>query len=157
MPEDPLAPLASSRPVLRAVARTVVPEAVGLEEEDWRAFESIVGDALRDRPAGLLRRLRVLLGVIRWLPMLRWGRPFPELSADARRRFLAALQKAPLVRVRQGFWGLRTLCYMGYYGREAVHAEIGYDARLRGRRDHDAPTRGRGRGEVLAGTPGERT
>ena len=153
MPEDPLAPLDSRRPVLRAVARTVVPEATALEEEGWRDFEAILGEALRDRPAELLRQLRLLLGVVHWLPVLRWGRPFPELQVDARRRFLAALQEAPIQRVRQGFWGLRTLCYMGYYGREAVHAEIGYDARRRGRRDHEAPTRGRGRGEVLDETP----
>ena len=156
MPEDPLAPLAAKRPVLRAVARTVVPEASSLEEEGWRELEAIVGEALHDRPPGLLRRLRLLLGVVHWLPVLRWGRPFPELSADARRRFLAALQEAPVLRVRQGFWGLRTLCFMGYYGREAVHDEIGYDARLRGRRDRGTPTRGGGRGELLAETPRER-
>lgn len=154
MSEDPLAPLEASRPVLRAVARTVVPEAAALDDEGWRAFESTVGEALADRPPELLRRLRLLLGVIRWLPVLRWGRTFPHLSTDASRRFLAGFQEAPSVLLRQGFWGLRTLCFMGYYGRREAHAEIGYDARLRGRRERETPIPGRRRGQVLEETPG---
>lgn len=154
MPDDPLAPIASARPVFRAVAETVVPEAGALDEAGWGAVEAVVGDALRERDPSLLRRLRLLLGAIRWLPVLRWGRTFPELSPDARRRFLEGLQDAPILLLRSGFWGLRTLCLLGYYGREDARREIGYDARLRGRRSRETPTVGRGRGAVLDSTPG---
>lgn len=153
MSDDPLAPLAAVRPVFRAVARTVVPEADTLDEDGWREVEGIVGDALRDRPTSLVRQLRLLLEVIRWLPLLRWGRTFPHLSAHARRRVLAGFQDAPLLPLRRGFWGLRTLCLMGYYGRGTAAEEIGYAARLRGRRDRDAAIRGEGRGRVLERTP----
>lgn len=154
MPDDPLGPIASARPVFRAVAETVVPEAGALDEAGWREAEAVVGEALRERDPSLLRQLRLLLGAIRWLPVLRWGRTFPQLSSDARERFLSILQDAPLLLLRRGFWGLRTLCLMGYYGREEARREVGYDARLRGRRSKETPTAGRRRGAVLDSTPG---
>lgn len=153
MSDDPLEPLGAVRPVFRTVARTVVPEAETLGEEGWREVEEIVGAVLQDRPRALRRQLRLLLEVIRWLPLLRWGRTFPHLSADARRRVLQGFQEAPLLALRRGFWGLRTLCLMGYYGRESAREEIGYAARLRGRQERDTPTVGAGRGEVLDRTP----
>lgn len=153
MPDDPLDAIARARPVLRAVAETVVPEAAALDAEGWRELESVVGAALAERDPKLLGQLRALLAAIRWLPVLRWGRTFPHLSPDARRRFLAGMQDAPLLLVRRGFWGLRTLCLMGYYGREEARREIGYDARLRGRRSRETPTTGRRRGAVLDSTP----
>lgn len=146
--------LAPVRGTFRAVVEAVVPEARELDPAGWSRIEEIVEDALRARPRSLRVQLRVLLRMIRWLPLLRWGRPFPSLSLDARRRFLGFLQDAPLLLLRRGFWGIRTLAFMGFYGRQEVHAELGYDARLRGRRDRDGPVRGRGRGELLDVTPG---
>lgn len=142
------------RGTFRAVVEAVVPEALELDADGWSRLEVIVADALAARPRSLRRQLRLLLGVIRWLPLLRWGRTFPSLALDARRRFLAALQDAPILMLRRGFWGLRTLAFMGFYGREEVRRELGYDARLRGRREREEPVRGGGRGELLDGTPG---
>lgn len=147
--------LDSVRGIFRSVVRTVVPEAEGMSEGEWAELESIVDDALRQRPPGMRRQLRIFLRAIRWLPVLRWGRRFPALSRDARTRFLRALQDAPLLLVRRGFWGVRTLAFMGYYGREAARDEIGYDARLRGRRDRDVPVAGRRRGALPEETPRE--
>ena len=58
--------------------------------------------------------------------MLRYGRRFTSLDADRRTRFLLALQEGRLTRLRLGFWGLRTLIFMGYYGRAAGARAIGY-------------------------------
>jgi hypothetical protein len=33
---------------------------------------------------------------------------------------------APLAPLRHGFWGVKTLIFMGYYGRPEAAAEIGY-------------------------------
>lgn len=145
--------LAPVQVTFRAVVETVVPEASELDAGAWSRVEEIVEDALRSRPASLRAQLRMLLRIVRWLPVLRWGRPFPSLSLDARRRFLGFLQDAPLLLLRRGFWGVRTLAFMGYYGREEVRGELGYDARLRGRRDREEPVRGTGRGELLDVTP----
>lgn len=145
--------LAPVRRTFRAVVETVVPEASELDPGGWSRVEEIVEDALRARPPSLRVQLRVLLRVVRWLPVLRWGRTFPSLSLDARRRFLAFLQDAPVLLLRRGFWGIRTLAFLGFYGRREVHRELGYDARLRGRRDRPGPIRGEGRGELLDATP----
>ena len=146
--------LAPVRRTFRSVVEAVVPEALELDAEGWAEVEEIVEDALRTRPRSMRVQLRLLLRVVRWAPLLRWGRPFPSLSMDARRRFLALLEDAPLLLLRRGFWGVRTLALMGFYGRRAAHRELGYDARLRGRRDRREPVRGAGRGELLDGTPG---
>lgn len=148
--------LAPVRQTFRSVVETVVPGARELDPGGWSRVEQIVEDALRSRPPSLRFQLRVLLRAIRWLPLFRWGRTFPSLSLDARGRFLAFLQDAPVLLLRRGFWGIRTLAFMGFYGREEVHRELGYDARLRGRRDREGPVRGQGRGELLDVTPGGR-
>ena len=146
--------LAPVRRTFRSVVEAVVPEAVELDAAGWSEVEGIVEDALRTRARSLRVQLRLLLRLVRWLPLRRWGRPFPSLSLDARRRFLALLQDAPLLLLRRGFWGVRTLAFMGFYGRRDVHLELGYDARLRGRRDREEPVPGAGRGELPDATPG---
>jgi hypothetical protein len=118
--------------VFRAVAATVVPEAERLGPEEWRELEAIVEGALADRPRALRRRLGLLLHLVEHLPLLRYGARFTRLGAAPRARVLAALQDAPLVLLRRGFWGLRTLVLMGYYGRPAAAREIGYRADRRG-------------------------
>ncbi len=145
--------LAPVRRTFRSVVATVVPEAGELDPGGWARVEAIVEDALRARPPDLRVQLRLLLRIVRWLPVVRWGRTFPALSLDARRRFLAILQDAPVLLLRRGFWGVRTLAFLGFYGRREVRRELGYDARLRGRRDRQAPIRGGGRGELLDATP----
>lgn len=145
--------LAPVRRTFRSVVETVVPEAAELDPGGWSRVEEIVEDALRARPPALRVQLRVLLRVVRWLPLVRWGRTFPSLSLDARRRFLAFLQDAPVLLLRRGFWGIRTLAFLGFYGRREVHRELGYDARPRGRRDRPDPVRGEDRGELLDATP----
>ena len=62
------------------------------------------------------------------LPVLRYGRPFIALDADQRARVLAWFQDSPLLLVRRGVWGLRTLVMLGYYSRPIAAAQIGYRA-----------------------------
>lgn len=140
------------RPVFRAVVVAAVPEARSLDPAGWSALEEVVETALRDRPAPLRRRLGLFLGILQWLPILRYGRRFTSLGPGRRRRLLSLLERAPLLLVRRGIWGLRTLALMGYYGRPDAAREIGYDARLRGRREK-GPVRGRGAGALLEETP----
>lgn len=155
-PEEEDAPsgeLSPVRPTFRAVARTVVPGARDLDDAGWAELEAIVEAALSDRPPAMRRQLRLLLRAVEWAPVLRWGRRFTSLAAGRRERLLAGLQDASLLLLRRGFWGLRTLVFMGYWGRREARREIGYDARLRGRRQKDGPTSGEGRGELLEVTP----
>lgn len=126
-----MAVLEGLRPAFRAVATTVVPEAADLDEAGWRELEGIVENALAQRPPRLRRQLLLFIRVIELLPAVR-GRRFSGLAPGPRARFLAALENAPLLLVRRGFWGLRTLILMGYYARPAAAAAIGYRGDARG-------------------------
>src|SRR6185436_18731915 len=95
-------------------------------------LESGVEQALALQPRARRRQLQLFVRVVDWLPVLRWGRRFGGLDTDRRRRVLAALQDAPLLLLRRGFWGLRTLVLLGYYTRPAAAAEIGYEATTQG-------------------------
>ena len=124
--------LSRVHPIFRAVVSTVVPEANQLDERGWRELETLVEAALRDRPPAMLRQLRLFLHIIQWLSVFRYGRRFTSLDADRRTRILSHLQDHRIELVRCGFWGLRTLAFLGFYGRaEAVQA-IGYAADPRG-------------------------
>jgi len=124
--------LPSVRPILRAIGATVVPEADRLDDAGWTALERIVADALEARPAALRRQLLLFVRLVEWLPLVRYGRRFTHLDAARRTRFLESLQDAPLLLLRRGFWGLRTLLLMGYYGRPEAARAIGYAADPRG-------------------------
>ena len=122
----------SVRPIFRAVVSTVVPEADQLEEPAWRELESLVEAALRDRPQAMRRQLQFFLRAIQWLAVFRYGRGFTSLSAERRARVLSHLQDHHLALIRCGFWGLRTLALLGFYGRAQAVQAIGYAADSRG-------------------------
>ena len=118
--------------VLRAVAATVVPEAATLEAAQWDELEAIVARAVAARPPRLRRQLALLLFVLEWLPVPRYGHRLSRLDGARRARVLRSLETAPVLLLRRGWWGLRTLVLMGYYGRAAAAAAIGYRADARG-------------------------
>ncbi len=124
--------------IFRAVARVVVPEADTLSPAEWDAVEDIVEEALADRPPAMRRQLQLFLRVLDLWPLLRHGRRLRHLDPARRARVLARIQDSRIYKLRQGFWGLRTLVYMGYYARPEAGEAIGYDARLRGWLEHPA-------------------
>ena len=126
------AALVPVRPTFRAVARTVVPETTSLDAAGWARLEAIVEDALARRPARMRRQLVLFIRLIDWMSLLRHGRRFRSLGGDARARLLERLQDSPVLLLRRGFWGLRTLVYMGWYAQPSTATRIGYRAHLRG-------------------------
>jgi hypothetical protein len=126
------AALAPVRPVFRAFVSTIVPEAAACDEPQWSELEALVEAVLRDRPAALKRQLRLALRLMEWLPALRFGHRFTALDPARRARCLTRLENNPLQSVRLGFWGLRTLALLGYYGRPAAGQAIGWRADARG-------------------------
>lgn len=128
----PSSPFDSIRSLVRTIATTVVPEASRLDEAAWMEWEQIIGKALESKPAGLRRQLILFIRVLDVLPIFRFGKTLQGLDPARRTQFLLGLQDAPVLLLRRGFWGLRTLIFMGYYGREAGRAETGYRADPRG-------------------------
>jgi len=124
--------MAAVRPAYRALAETFVPESAALDERGWAEAEAIVERFLAGRPAAVRRQLGVLVRLLDVLPFFVHGRRFRSLDAARRLHFLQAMQRAPVLLLRRGIWGLRTLAFMGYYARPDAAAAIGYRADPRG-------------------------
>lgn len=133
--------LAPVQPQFRALAEAFVPGVRGLPPAEWEELFGVVDRALDDRTPEIRRQLLLFVRLVDWLPLVRYGRRLRALEPDRRRSFLARLQDAPILAVRRGVWGLRTLAFMGYYGRPDAHREIGYRAHPDGwdARDRPAP------------------
>ncbi len=112
----------------RALAVTIVPRASGLDEDGWRTLEAIVEEALAGRPESMKRQLRLFVRALAWLPLLRYARTFAGLDPRRRTEFLRRIERSRFLLVRRGFWGLRTLVLLGYWGRPEAAAAIGYRA-----------------------------
>lgn len=79
-----------------------------------------------DRPPGVRRQFALFLKVMRLMPLLRFGRAFDRIPPDRQDRVLRWLEDCPVMKLRQGFWGLKALIFMGYYGQPEVWTEVGY-------------------------------
>jgi hypothetical protein len=99
-----------------------------LTAAEWTALEAIVETALSERPPAMVRQLKLFIRVIGALSVLRYGITFGRLDPRRRSLLLGRLESSSLLLIRRGFWGLRTLVYMGYYGQPEVQKEIGYRA-----------------------------
>ena len=146
--------LAPVRPAFRAIASTVVPEATLLDEEAWGELERTVENALGTKPPSMQRRLILFVRVLGVLCVLTRGATLIRLEPARRTRFLAAVERSPLALLRKGFWGLRTLVYMGYYTRPAARTGIGYRAHVRGWTHRRAVGPAGGRGVQQPRAPG---
>lgn len=120
--------LESVRPTFRAVAHAVVPETLSLSAEGWLALETTVERALASRPAAVQKQIASFLRVIEYLPVLRYGARFTQLSVGRSTAVLRWLEHSRVLLIRRGVWGLRTLVMMGYYTQPAVQQAIGYRA-----------------------------
>jgi hypothetical protein len=108
------------------VAERIVPAAADLDGEGRSRFVAIVSSALADRPSSIQKQFGLFLGILRWAPLLRFGARFDRLRPDRQDAVLRWLLDAPVAKVRSGFWGLRALAFMGYYGQPEVWPRLRY-------------------------------
>jgi hypothetical protein len=120
--------LSSVRRTIYAIATTVVPESSALDDRAWAEVHAVIDATLAKREVRVRRQLATFLRLLQVLPIPRYGRPLASLRARQRRDFLEWVERSPLLVVRRGFWGVRTLILMGYYTRADVAAAIGYRA-----------------------------
>ena len=111
---------------LMCVAGCIVPAAADLDADGRSRFIAIVGKALVERPRSIQRQFVLFLGLMRWLTLVRFGAPFDRLSPANQDAALRWLLDAPLAKLRSGFWGLRALVFMGYYGQTEVWPSLRY-------------------------------
>lgn len=103
-----------------------MPEVATLDDAAWARCLGIVQAMLAQRPARLVRQFRLFVAVLRWLPALRYGAPLDRLEPARQDAVLRWFQDHPMPIVRKGFWGLKALIFMGYYGRAEAGPAIGY-------------------------------
>ena len=124
--------LSPVRSIFRAVVSAVVPEGKEMDATGWSELETLVETTLQNRPRAMHRQLRLFIRAIQWLPLFRYGKRFTSLRAEQRMQILCYLQDHRLEVIRCGFWGLRTLALLGYYGRPEGVQATGYAADPRG-------------------------
>jgi len=124
--------LAPVRPAFRALAEVFVPETAAASPATWDRLEAVVESALAGRPPAIRRQVILFIRVLNGLARLRTGRALTGLDLPRRTALLEGLSKAPVLLVRRGVWGLRTLVQMGYYTQPEVQAAIGYRATAAG-------------------------
>ena len=120
--------LAPVRPILHAIAQSVVPESASLDDRGWSVLERTIETALASRDERTRRQIVTFLRLLDILPVVRYGRRLTRLSAGQRTAFLERIERAPMLLVRRGFWGVRTLIFMGYYTQPEIISAIGYRA-----------------------------
>lgn len=120
------------RHALRPLARAILPEAATFTEPDWQAMEALVGGTLAGKPPRMLRQLGLFVRIIGLLAVLRHRRGLGTIPDDQLRTLLESLERSPLLLIRRGVWGLRTLVFMGYYTRPEAATAIGYRATAAG-------------------------
>ena len=115
------------------VAATITPEVADLDAAGRQRMLEIVDTALMDRDPGTRKQLGTFLGVIRLAPVLRYGRTFDRLDGARRQAVLRWFEDCPVGLLRKGFWGLKAMVFMGYYGRPECWSEISYAPERDGR------------------------
>ncbi len=110
------------------MAATIVPELSTVDEDVWSRTEAIITQGLSSRPDAIARQLVLFIRLVNVLAVVRFLRPFTALDDARRLRLLSSLEKAPVLAIRRGVWGLRTLVFMGYYGQDDVRTALGYRA-----------------------------
>lgn len=94
-----------------AFLEVVVPEA---HTDIVRAADRMISS----KPASIQRKMKLFMFVASVLPVFRFFRTFPNLSVDARERFLGWMASGPIGLFRLGFWGLRSVALLAFYGDE---------------------------------------
>ncbi len=120
--------LSSLQEPLRAIGSVVLPSPEALDEDGWKEAEAIIERALAEKPAAVKLQLRLFLRAVNSLPLVTTGRTLANLPLEKRRAFLERIHRSPLLPLRRGLWGVRTLLFMGYYNQDRIRKEIGYDA-----------------------------
>jgi hypothetical protein len=115
-----------------AFARRIVPEVSTLDAAGESAFFAIIEDVLAQRPASVRRQIALFFVVLRWLPLLFFFGRLDRLSPEKQDRALHWFESNGLELLRKGFWGVRTLVFMGYYGRPEVYPKLGYEPSRQG-------------------------
>jgi len=117
----------SLRSAFRALAICFVPETARATPAQWAALEAAVERALEARP-GLRPQLGLFIRLLDLSARLRHGHSLARLDPVRGDALLRAFSASPVLLLRRGVWGLRTLVFLGWYTQPEVIVGLGYRA-----------------------------
>ena len=109
-----------------------MPEMRELDGAGWKSCAAVIEHALSRRPRALQRQLHIFISLLNVMAFARHGRTLSQLIPSMRSEFLHSIENSRVRLIRRGFWGLRTLVFMGFYARPEASAHIGYRAHKQG-------------------------
>jgi len=115
-------------PAFRALVPVFVPETARATPEEWSALEATVDGALARRPAALQHQVAAFLRLLDLWSRLRHRTGLTRLGPAKRQALVESFARSPLLLLRRGVWGLRTLVMMGWYTQDSVIRALGYRA-----------------------------
>ena len=118
---------------LRVLAARIVPETAELDAAGQARFFGIIDEALQIREPSLRRQFSIFLSVLRWAPLFRFGTSLDRLSPERQDAALRWFEDCPISLLRKGFWGLKAMVFMGYYGQPETNELVGYEPEFDGR------------------------
>ncbi len=129
--------------VFMALAGRIIPE----DREGGKVYPgadnlesmAIIDRALSTKPKDMVLLLKLFLMFFELSGLLFALRPFSWMSAEQKDKHIRRFELAPLAKVRQGFWGLKTLIFLSYYSRDEIWPDIGYPG-PRMKRPHPDPS-----------------
>lgn len=113
----------SEKKFLGKLAARIVPESASCGEREREEMLKIIEETIASRGKRVERQLRLFLYALRLLFKIRRGKEDDLLEW---------FQNGPIPILRKGFWGLKTLIYLGYYGRPEVGPTIHYQPSFQG-------------------------
>ena len=116
------------RHALRPLATSFVPEIAGATAAQRSELEERIAQALAARPAAVRRQLGLFVRVLQAASRIRYRTGLSALDSRRRTALLEAFAGSPLLLLRRGIWGLRTLVMLGWYTQPSVVRALGYRA-----------------------------
>jgi hypothetical protein len=116
------------RSALRTLAAGFVPETVDATPAEWAELEARIDAALAARPEAMRRQLALFVRLLDAAARFRYRLPLARLDPSRLRALLEWFAASPVLRLRRGIWGLRTLVQLGWYTQPTVMAGLGYRA-----------------------------
>jgi len=115
-----------------AIAGRIVPEIASLDDRERRGILRVIDDSLASREPVLRMQFMFFLTMIRLSTLPRYARTLDRLAPEIQDRMLHKFEDSPIPRLRIGMWGLKTLVFMGYYGKYERAVQLGYTPSLKG-------------------------
>ena len=117
---------------LLAVTRRIAPPVADLPESEQAKIIQTVDETLGKRDGKIQKQFNLFLKVLRLSTIIPYGKSMDRLSDERMDQKLRRFQDHPIEKMRLGFWGMKTMVYMGFYGDPERYASFSYQPSLHG-------------------------